>query len=90
MVGSTYSRSSTGETADQPGGRGRPRGRSLLTPDDELFMVLCKLRHDFPQSDLSDRFGISQSTVSRIFRLYVLCLSHTFEEMGIYGPLKLM
>ena len=53
----------------------------MLTPDDELFMVLCKLRHDFPQSDLSDRFGISQSTVSRIFRLYVLCLSHTFEEI---------
>ena len=76
MVGSAFSRSSTGETANQPGGRSRPRGRSTLTPD-ELIMVLCKLRHDFPQSDLSDRFDISQSTVSRIFRLYVLCLSHT-------------
>ena len=51
-----------------------------LSQDDELFLTLCKLRHDFPEADLPSRFLISQSSVSRIFRTWVLCLSCSLKE----------
>ena len=60
-----------GDSLEGGGNRGRPKGRSTLTREDELFMVLCKLRHDFPESDLASRFNVSQPTISRIFREWV-------------------
>ena len=41
---------------------------------EELFLTLCKLRHNFPESDLARRFDVSQPTISRIFRTWMLCL----------------
>ena len=38
-----------------------------LPATDELLMTLVKLRHNSPESDLAQRFAVSQSTVSRIF-----------------------
>lgn len=46
--------------------RGRKR---VLKPEDELLITLMKLRHDFPEEDLAMRFGVEQSTISRIFFL---------------------
>ena len=61
--------------------RGRARKLDL---QDELFLTLCKLRHDFPESDLASRFHISQPTVSTIFRTCVLYLYHTFKELNFW------
>ena len=46
-------------------------------------MTLIKLRQNFPESDLGNRFCVSQSTVSRIFSVWVLCLHSTFKEIPI-------
>ena len=70
---------STHEGRDSSHGSGRK-----MSKENELFMTLCKLRHNFPESDLAARFNISQSTVSRVFRTWVLCLAYTFEEMDIW------
>ena len=58
--------------------------KRTLSKEDELLLTLCKLRHDFPESDLAARFMISQASVSRIFRAWVLCLSHTFRDCDIW------
>ena len=55
-----------------------------LSPDDELLLTLVKLRHDFPKSDLAVCFAVSQSTVSRAFSRWVLCLYHSFKEINIW------
>ena len=44
--------------------QGRPR---TLTPSDEFFLVMCRLRQGFAEMHLAHLFKISQSTVSRIF-----------------------
>ena len=43
-----------------------------------------KFRHNFPELDLAQRFSISQSTVSRIFSTWTLCLYYTFKEINIW------
>ncbi len=48
-----------------------------------------KLRHDFPEADLGQRFGVSQSTVSRIFSTWLVCLYYTFKEANI-SPSRLV
>ncbi|XP_065890039.1 uncharacterized protein [Dysidea avara] len=45
--------------------------RGVLTTFQEIFMVLMKLRLDLEEVDLAYRFGISQPTVSRIFRKWI-------------------
>ena len=55
-----------------------------LSQEDELFLTLCKLRHDFPESDLATRFHVSQPTISRIFQTWVLCLCYSFQEINIW------
>ena len=62
-------------------GRGRKRKLSL---EDELLLTLCKLRHNFPESDLAACFGVGQTTVSRILRARVLCMSHSFRDVSIW------
>ena len=44
----------------------RIRNQSL-SPDAELLLTLMKLRHNFHELDLAQRFSVSQSTVSRMF-----------------------
>jgi hypothetical protein len=41
---------------------GRPRTMLLI---DELFMLLMRLRQNFPEQDLAERFRITESSVSR-------------------------
>ena len=61
--------------------RGRPR---TLCFEDELLLCLVKLRHDFPESDLAMRFGVDQSTVSRIFSCYIRCMYFSMKEVDIW------
>lgn len=47
---------------DEISGKGRPKA---MDPIDELFMFLCRLKCGFLSDDLSVRFNIHKSTVSR-------------------------
>ena len=67
----------TGTGDEEHEGRDSRGPRRSLSVEDELFLTLCKLRHNFPEDDLAARFMISQSTVSEIFRTWVLCISHS-------------
>ena len=61
--------------------RGRKR---RLTPEDELLLTLCKLRHNFPQEDLAMRFGVNQSTVSRIYSCWTEILEACVNEFPLW------
>ena len=60
---------------------GRPR---TLCFEDELLLCLVNLRHDFPESDLAMRFGVDQSTGSRIFSCYIRCMYFSMKEVDIW------
>ncbi|CAC5376444.1 unnamed protein product [Mytilus coruscus] len=49
-------------SSEEPSNRGRPKS---MGPIDELFMFLCRLKCGFLTEDLSVRFNIHASTVSR-------------------------
>ncbi|XP_065195428.1 uncharacterized protein LOC135827887 [Sycon ciliatum] len=69
--------------ADFLGQDSRGRRRALVY-EDELLLTLVKLRHAFPESDLALRFGIDQSTVSRIFSTYIRCMYFSMKEVDIW------
>ena len=62
-------------------GRGAPR---KLTPMNDFFLVLCRLRCGLLEVDLAHRFGISQSTVSRILITWINFLFFKFKELSIW------
>ena len=76
------------DVPDDHEGKKYTRGSRALSVEDELLLTLVKLRHNFPESDLALRFGISQSTVSRIFCAWIRCLYHSFREIPIWPPRK--
>ena len=80
----------TGSKKGEHSGRGIQGYPRKLSLDDELLLVLIKLRHDFPESDLGNRFAVSQSTVSRIFSTWILCLFYTFKEVSIWPSRQLV
>ena len=57
---------------------GAARSLSLL---DEFFLVLVRLRLGLLERDLSDRFGISERTVSRICKSWMHLLSFELEPL---------
>ena len=67
--------------------RGRPR---TLSMENELLLTVIKLRHNFPESDLGNRFGITQSSVSRIFAAVLKCMYFTFQELDIWPCTELV
>ena len=52
-----------------------------LTPEEELFMVLVRLRVGLTITDLSLRFGISESSVSKIFTLWINLLFFHLKDL---------
>ena len=58
-------------------GGGQKRKLSL---EDELLLTPC----NFLESDLAACFSVGQTTVSRIFRAWVLCMSHSFRDVSIW------
>ena len=58
-----------------------------LTSREELIMTLMKLRLGLTNGDIDDRFGISPSTVSRIWTTWVKFLSTKLSSL-IYLPEK--
>lgn len=61
--------------------RGAPR---LLSPMNEFFLVLCRLRLGLLEQDLALRFGISQPTVSRICITWINLMYSKFREVTIW------
>lgn len=61
--------------------RGAPR---KLTPMNEFLLVLCRLRCGLLEIDLAHRFGISQSTVSRILITWINFLYFKFKDLNIW------
>ena len=52
-----------------------PASRGTLSSFQELFLVLMKLRLNLEEKDLAYRFGIHQSTVSRIFKKWTALMA---------------
>ena len=61
------------------------RGTSRsMTPLNELFLVLCRLRCGLLEKDLAFRFQILQSTVSRILTTWINALYFKFEDISLW------
>ena len=60
---------------------GAPRA---LSPLNEFFLVLCRLRCALLINNLSYCFGISQSTVSRIFTTWMNFLYLKFKDINLW------
>ena len=86
MTGMSYSSNVSADYIEHDQ-RGRPR---TLSPADELLLTVIKLRHNFPETDLGNRFGVTQSTVSRVFSAVVRCISYTFKELIIWPSRELI
>ncbi len=65
--------------------RGQKRS---VDPHDELFMVLVKLKQGSANRDLADRFGISETNVSRIFLTWVKFLESVLNKLPIWVSRK--
>ena len=55
-----------------------------LSPLEEFFLTLCRLRLGLLEEDLADRFGIHVSTVSRIFITWVNFLYQKFKQIPLW------
>ena len=82
--GSTSASNPNDESLD-----GSKRGPSRkLQPEDELLLVLTRLRVGMLEHDLAVRFELSQSHVSRIITTWVNSMYHRFKEMDMWAYLK--
>ena len=62
---------------------GRPCKLPLL---EQFFMMLVRLRLGLLELDLANRFGVSQSTVSRITLTWINLLYHSFKVIERFPP----
>jgi len=56
----------------------------ILTPLNEFFLMLCRLKLGLPEQDLAFHFHVSQPTVSRIFITWINFLFVKFKEVPIW------
>ena len=63
--------------------KGRPRS---LPPMEEFFLTLVRLRLGLLEQDIAYRFGISQSTVSRIFTSWINFMHIQFQQIPLWPP----
>ena len=67
------------------------QGRPItLTPSEEFFLVLCRLRQGFSQIHLAHLFKISQSTVSRIFISWINFMYLKLGQINIWPSRKVV
>ena len=74
-------RTDTTQDDKRPGGRYRS-----LPPLEEFFLVLVRLRLGLFERDLAERFGVSTSTVSRIFITWINFVYIRFKEINLWPP----
>ena len=65
------------------------RSRSL-PPTEELFLVLIRLRGGLMEQDLAYRFGVSQSTVSRIVTTWINFMYLQLKKIPLWPPKQLV
>ena len=75
----------TSNTEKRAGGRCRS-----LPPLEEFFLVLVRLRLGLFERDLAEHFGVSTSTVSRIFITWINFLYIRFKEINLWLPKPLV
>ena len=63
--------------------KGCPRS---LPPMEEFFLTLVRLRLGLLEQDIAYRFGVSQSTVSRIFTTWINFLYIQFRQIPLWPP----
>ncbi|XP_064463798.1 uncharacterized protein LOC135374798 [Ornithodoros turicata] len=68
---------------NEGGGRGRLRAASL---QDELFMVLVRLRTGMQVQEIARNFGISEATFSRIFTTWIKFLDLELGALTQFPP----
>ena len=61
-----------------------------LTPSEEFFLVMCRLRLGFAEIHLAHLFKISQSTVSSIFVSWINFLYLKFDQINIWPSRKVV
>ena len=49
-----------------------------------MMFTLCKLRHNFSQEDLATRFGVNQSTMSRLYSCWMKILEACINEFPLW------
>ena len=63
--------------------KGRPRS---LSPMDEFFLTLVRLRLGLLEQDIAYRFGVSQSTISRVFTSWINFMYLQFKQISLWPP----
>ena len=53
---------------------------------EQFFLTLVRLRTGFPVLDIANRFGVSQSTVSRITNTWINLMYHNFKSIERFPP----
>ena len=80
-----YYGSSTGTCSQQQKKRGKPRS---ISPGQELFMVLVRLRCGLLIEDLAHRYSLSSSHVSRIWITWLAFLHQQLRMLPIWASRK--
>ena len=78
---------STSTENDKKTNKGRLRA---LSPLNEFFLVLVRVKLGLFEQDLANRFGISQPTVSRIFNTWINFLFFQFKNIPLWPPKELV
>ena len=64
--------------------------KRILPPMEEFFLVLVRLRLGLLEDDLAYRFGVSQSTVSRIIITWINFLYLQLKQIPLWSPKALV
>lgn len=67
------------------------RGRqSVLSVDNQLFLVLTRIRLGLLERDLAHRFDLSEATVSDVFSKWISHMAHVFRQLPIWASKALV
>ena len=81
--------SSSGGT-DQSSMKYNTGRKRKLPPLEEFFLVLVRLRLGLLEQDLAYRFGVSQSTISRIVITWINFLYLQLKQIPLWSPKALV
>ena len=86
-----YWLSSQDDSQTAAAGNSVKQGRlRTVTPSEEFFLVMCRLRQGFTGIHLAHLFKISQSTVSRIFVSWINFMYLKFDQINIWPSRKVV
>lgn len=69
---------------DEVFGSFRRGGTTLLSQEEQLFLVLVRLRRGLHGRDLARRFGVSEATVSRIWDSWLPLMADRLQHIDIW------